>query len=75
MTVQELIDALSRMCPTAPVMVNGYEAGVDEINRVESKKFRGNKNHYWGEGQHELTKWDEPEEAGEPCVHLWCDRG
>lgn len=75
MTVQELIDALSQMCPTAPVMVNGYEAGVDEINRAESKKFKRNANaHWWGEGQYELTKWDEPAEKGEPCVHLWCDR-
>lgn len=76
MTVQELIDALSQMCPTAPVMVDGYEAGVDEINRVKSKKFkRGDKGRWRGEGQHELKKWDEPEEEGEPCVYLWCDRG
>ena len=56
MTVQELIDALSKLPPDHMVVVNGYEGGVNEISDVVQCKLDLNVNTKWYYGKHETHR-------------------
>lgn len=55
MTIQELIDALSKFDPNTPVVVRGYEGGYNDVTFVkkESIQLNVNKQDYYG--AHGLT--------------------
>lgn len=53
MTVRELIEKLQTLDADAMVVVDGYESGVDELQRVEVTDIALNYNKQWYYGQHE----------------------
>ena len=67
MTVGNLIELLKEHDPNLPVMVRGYEGGVDDVNVLEKIKVVLNSNTTeWYYGDHEpydLKQLDIPENA------------
>jgi hypothetical protein len=53
MTVQELIDKLQQMDPTAEVYVTGYEGGYDDIHELEPIEVCKGFYEEWYYGVHE----------------------
>jgi hypothetical protein len=53
MTVQELIDKLQQMDPTAEVYVTGYEGGYDDIHDLEPVRVCKGFYEEWYYGDHE----------------------
>ncbi len=53
MTVQNLIELLKEHDPNLPVMVRGYEGGVDDANVLEKIKVVLNSYTDWYFGDHE----------------------
>ena len=53
MTVQELIDKLQLMDPTADVYVTGYEGGYDDIHDLEPVRVCKGFYEEWYYGDHE----------------------
>jgi hypothetical protein len=51
MTVGELIEALSKLDPSLPVLGRGYESGYDTANSAEVVSVFDSSPHPWYEGQ------------------------
>ena len=60
MTVAELIEQLLKLKPDARVIVNGYEAGYEDVKGVEYRDIRLNVNDNWYEGPHEEPDEEHP---------------
>jgi hypothetical protein len=52
MTVQELIEALSKFDPNTPVVVRGYEGGYNDIQSIQPLSIQLNVNNTWYYGAH-----------------------
>lgn len=53
MTVAELIEKLQLLDPTLPVVVRGYEAGVNDIERADVCYIQRDAYDEWYYGQHD----------------------
>ena len=70
MTVQELIDALTKLPPDHMVVVNGYEGGVEEIFNIVQCMLDLNVNTAWYYGKHETRRGDDVTESCVPGVWI-----
>lgn len=65
MTVQELIEKLQTVDPTAHVFVGGYEGGLHDVDPtffVEDVRLNVNDESQWYYGPHQLSStYDEPD--------------
>lgn len=59
MTVQQLIDALSKLPPDVIVVRAGYEGGVSEATVVSLRHINLHVNEDWYYGPHELSEQGE----------------
>ena len=55
MTIQELIDKLSKYDPSLHVYIPGYEGGVDDVESLEEVEVFLNVNDEWWYGPHEIN--------------------
>lgn len=61
MTVAELIDTLRRFEPDLPVVVLGYETGVDDVLAAKVVPVRRDVNRgAWFDGHHSIDETGEP---------------
>lgn len=62
MTVKELIEKLSALNPDLPVMIRGYEGGVNDVNNLDTVKVKLNfySTEEWYFGRHYLVFADSP---------------
>ena len=56
MLVSDLIRELEKYDPNLPVIRNGYEGGVDDIEGVNLTKIALNVNTQWYVGKHEIIE-------------------
>jgi len=47
MTVQELIEQLSKFPPDTPVVIRGYESGYNDVQEAKSQEMQLNINTIW----------------------------
>jgi hypothetical protein len=66
MTARELIKALGKFPPETRVVVAGYEAGYNDISKIDEIRLQPDANAEWWYGQHDKAEDD----AGEPAVYL-----
>lgn len=55
MTIQELMDKLSKYDPSFHVYIKGYEGGVDDLESIEEVEVFLNVNEDWYYGSHEIN--------------------
>jgi hypothetical protein len=55
MTIQELIDKLSKHDPSLHVYIPGYEGGVNDVRSFEEVEVFLNVNEDWWYGPHEIN--------------------
>tara|TARA_Y100000310_G_C20090447_1_gene538002 strand:- start:190 stop:429 length:240 start_codon:yes stop_codon:yes gene_type:complete len=67
MTVSELISLLKDMPQDSPVVIRGYEAGVDDVSCVEEADIYLDVNKEWYYGSHELIS-DSRKTTGKEAV-------
>ncbi len=70
MNVAELIDILKRQDPEALVVVDGYEAGLDDEIRVTAQgiELNAHADEYWN-GRHKLANENTP--VGKHVQAVW----
>jgi hypothetical protein len=68
MNVKELIEKLMPLPEDNPVVIRGYEGGVDDLKNVEEVKIKKNVNTSWYYGPHDLCV---KRADGLPAIYLW----
>lgn len=58
MTVKELICMLHGLPSELPVVIRGYEHGVNDVDRIEQVKIQQDVNSEWWAGSHEVVDED-----------------
>ena len=66
MTVAEFIEQLEKHPSDARVVVDGYEAGVDDLLEVKEQLLKLNHYEEWYYGEHEKSK----DGSGESAIYL-----
>jgi hypothetical protein len=61
MKVKYLIDLLLAENPEKEVLVQGYESGYDELDKVESKTVKKINNVEWWDGEFEFSESEDAE--------------
>ncbi len=61
MKVKYLIDLLLAENPEKEVLVQGYESGYDELDKVESKMVKKINNVEWWDGEFEFSESEDAE--------------
>jgi hypothetical protein len=72
MTVAELIAKLQTLPPELPIIVSGYERGLDDLDTVDLhsvvRDYYAPTQHSFG--RHKTPETKEEETQAEPCVYL-----
>jgi len=68
MTVSELMNLLRDMPQNHPVVIRGYERGVDDVALVEEVEVDLNANDEWYYGRHEIAS--NVDDKSVPAVYL-----
>ena len=53
MKIKELIELLQKEDPEMKVVVNGYESGYDEVEKIYCKPITVNENQNWWDGEYD----------------------
>lgn len=67
MKVRELISLLQSVDQDLPVMVRGYEDGVNDGLEIRRVRISKNQNTHWYDGLYAITL----DGSGDPAIELW----
>jgi hypothetical protein len=73
MKVKELIEQLQKFDPELPVMIQGYEGGIDAPEKPYQTPIRLNVHEEWYYGKHEIHNVTDAEKAD--CEAIILPRG
>jgi len=70
MKVKQVIAALQRHNPNAPVIVRGYESGYNRVSQARAVNIVSNDSQEWYDGEFDAAD-GEDEQRAIPAVELW----
>ena len=71
MLIKTLIKRLEKLDGSLPVIVDGYEGGVDDVTKIKKVKMVRNVNTEWYYGKHEeVSSWNKSKGKQVNAMHL-----